>query len=275
MPEGHTLHRHASQHRGWLVGQVVRSSSPQGRFTASEVFDGRHLLDVQAWGKHLVYTFDTEHAPHVHVHLGLYGRFTPRQPPVPPPRGAVRWRLLGPGHGFDLTGPTTCARIERVGLRDLVARLGPDPLREDADPERFIDGLARRRKTIAAALMDQSLLAGVGNVYRAEILYLRRLHPHRPARDLSREEAWALWQTAADALAVGERLGWIVTTDLVRPRSVPRGQRLWVYRRHTCGGCGGPVRREPMEGRTLWWCPGCQPPSISLNPAARTSRTLP
>lgn len=258
MPEGHTLHRYAVQHRRWLVGHPVTSWSPQGRFTASEAFDGRHLLDVQAWGKHIVYTFDVEHAPHVHVHLGLFGRFGPRRAPFPPPRGAVRWRLFGPERGVDLSGPTTCARIERQGLRDLVRRLGPDPLRADADPQRFLDGLGRRRKSIAAALMDQSLLAGVGNVYRAEILFLEGLHPHRPANDLTTAEAESLWGTTARALEVGVRLGRIVTTDLERPREVPRHRKLWVYKRRECARCGHPVTREPLEGRTLYWCPSCQ-----------------
>lgn len=258
MPEGHTLHRYARQHRRWLLGQRLRSSSPQGRFTAADTLDGCTLVDVQAYGKHIVYTFDVQEAPHVHIHLGLFGRFRAQKAPYPEPRGAVRWRVQGEARGFDLSGPTRCMRLTPMHLRDLVHRLGPDPLREDADPTRFYEGLQRRRKSIAAALMDQSLIAGIGNVYRAEILFMLRLHPYRPANSIRPEEAEAIWQTTRDALDVGVRLGRIVTTDLERPREVPRYRKVWVYKRRVCTRCGGDVRRDALEQRTLHWCPACQ-----------------
>ncbi|MGC6492429.1 MAG: Fpg/Nei family DNA glycosylase [Myxococcota bacterium] len=258
MPEGHTLHRYARHHHRWLAGTTVHSSSPQGRFTGATDLDGATLLRVEAWGKHIVYTFDLDWAPHVHIHLGLFGRFRPRKMPFPEPRGAVRWRLLGPARGFDLSGPTRCARLEPHMLAELTRRLGPDPLRKDADPQRFLDGLKRRRKSIAGALMDQSLIAGIGNVYRAEILHIHRLDPYRPANDLTEEEAMAIWRTTAKALDVGVRLGRIVTTDLDRPREVPRTRKVWVYKRPICTACHTRVQVDMLEGRKLYWCPSCQ-----------------
>lgn len=258
MPEGHTLHRHARQLARAFVGHPVASSSPQGRFPGADGLDGAVVLGVEAVGKHLIARFDVPDAPWVHVHLGLFGKFVTRRVPVPPPRGAVRWRLVGPAVGVDLVGPTDCARWVDVQRRALLARLGPDPLRADADPERFVDALARRRRPIGAVLLDQAVISGIGNVYRAEILHLLRLSPYRPASDLRAAEAAQIWTLTARALDVGVRLGRIVTTDLDRPRDVPRGARVFVYKRHTCGTCGGPVRRDAMEGRTLHWCPGCQ-----------------
>lgn len=264
VPEGHTIHRLAREHRRRLTGGPLAVSSPQGRAAAAAAaLDGGELLDVDAHGKHLLYRFaDRAGEPRtLHVHLGLFGRFRPRRVPPPAPRGQVRLRLIGARHATDLSGSTACELIDPARERALLARLGPDPLRDDADPERFLAALARRRTPIAQALLDQAVIAGVGNVYRAEALHAERLDPHLPACELDARRARALWARIAAQLAGGVEDGRIITAPGARERGrrVPRREATCVYRRAACLTCGGPVAREELAGRVLWWCPACQP----------------
>jgi endonuclease-8 len=162
----------------------------------------------------------------------------------------------------DLRGPTACEVItppEVEGIRD---RLGPDPLRRDADPERAWARISRSRVAIGALLMQQEVIAGIGNVYRAEILFRHRLDPHRPGRDLPRASWDALWPDLAELMRAGVRAGRIVTTlPADRPGGrVTRDRAHYVYRRTglPCRICGTEVRTEVMVGRNLFWCPTCQ-----------------
>ena len=118
------------------------------------------------------------------MHLGLFGRFRHHDVPPPEPRGAVRLRLVGAEGAVDLSGPTACDLIGEEGRDAILARLGPDPLRDDADPERAIASLARRRLPIGAALLDQSIIAGVGNAYSDEVLHVAKLSPFALAATL-------------------------------------------------------------------------------------------
>ena len=125
MPEGHTLHRLAKQHRALLVGHVVEASSPQGRFVeGARLIDGREVVGVDAYGKHLFHRF-AGLGERLHVHLGLYGKFVTGVAPPPEPRGALRLRLVGAGHYLDLRGPTRCELITPAERTALLARLGP------------------------------------------------------------------------------------------------------------------------------------------------------
>lgn len=269
MPEGHTIHRLARDHAKLLRGHALRVTSPQGRADhAAQEVDGRTLEAVDAHGKHLLYRFAGTDAA-VHVHLGLFGRFvTRRKAPIPPPRATTRLRLTladdPDALAVDLSGATASDLLDPAQEDALRARLGPDPLREDGDPERFAANLARRRIPIGAALLDQAVVAGIGNVYRAEILHACRVDPYVPAREVDAATVRTLWDTAGAQLREGVRLNRIVTTppELVpagRPRSrLRRDERVVVYRRSTCLACGGDVVREELAMRTLFWCPACQ-----------------
>ena len=261
MPEGHTIHRAARLQSAALAGAPVTASSPQGRFAdGASLLDGRVLQGIEAVGKHLIYRFEDEVA--LHVHLGLFGRFDTHRNRVPDPRGSVRLRLAGHAATVDLRGPTTCEIIDLPDEERLMARLGPDPLRADADPERAWQRISRSRRAIGALLMDQSVLAGVGNVYRAEALHVEGLHPEREGRSLSRDEFDRLWTTIRGMLRDGERAGRIITVsaaDAGVPRSrIPRGQRTYVYRQRQCRSCGAPVRAWEMARRRAWACEQCQ-----------------
>jgi endonuclease VIII len=267
VPEGHTLHRLAATLGDALVGDRVRSTSPQGRFAESAaLLDGRVLDSTEAYGKHLFAGFGTDpFADVVHVHLGLYGRFdvTPHDGEVPDPVGQVRWRLVGERAYADLRGATACELLTPPERDALLARLGPDPLRPDADPEAAWARISRSRAPIAGLLMDQSVVAGIGNVYRAELLYRHRVDPFRPGRSLRPRQWQEMWDDLVALMADGVRVGAIrtVRAEDLAPHE-RRGRASYVYRRagDPCRVCGTRVRTTELQGRNLFWCPRCQRP---------------
>jgi len=264
VPEGHTLHRLARDLRGWFGGgQVLRVSSPQGRFADSAaLLDGCVLERTEAHGKHLFLGFPARRW--VHVHLGLYGTFVVGSLPAPAPVGALRLRITGDERYADLRGPTACELIGPAEKAVIHARLGADPLRRDAHPERSWARISASRTPMGILLMDQTVLAGVGNVFRAEVLFRHNLSPFRAGRDLSLEEWEAVWADLSVLLRDGVRRNGIVTTRVQdRPRRTRRPTReesFYVYRRagEPCRVCGTSVRTETMQGRNLFWCPTCQ-----------------
>jgi endonuclease-8 len=238
--------------------------SPQGRFAEeAALLDGGRLEAVDAVGKHLLYRWAD--APSVHVHLGLFGKFTMGPCVTPSPNARLAWESST--HVVSLSGPTICEFIDPVDEAALFDRLGPDPLaRRDDDLERLTSTLSRRSIPIGAALLDQRVAAGVGNVYRAEILFLAGIDPAIPSKRLTPEEIAALWKVTTEQLAIGERIGWIVTVDPAEvgapsAAKVPRGYRTYVYKRKgkPCRRCGTGIRSTEIAGRTIWWCPSCQP----------------
>jgi endonuclease-8 len=262
MPEGHTVHRLARDHATLLAGHPLRSASPQGRFgEGAAVVDGRVLERIEAYGKHLLYGFGDVA---VHVHLGLYGTFTTHRPLAPPPGPNVRWRFGAGDVTVDLVGPTACELYGPAEIAALRARLGPDPLRRDGRAERFFDALGRRRTPIGAALLDQTLIAGIGNVFRAEALFLCGIHPDRPAQALTQDECRALWDTLRQLLRRGVRENRIATVPpRERDRREPdgRGRHRYVYHRTglPCRVCGTPIVEWPLAARRIFACPRCQP----------------
>jgi endonuclease VIII len=243
VPEGHTIHHCAQVHRELFAGQRLAVSSPQGRFPDAALVDGAVLVGTEAWGKHLFHEYEGERF--VHVHLGIYGTFTRHDLPPPEPRPTCRMRLVGEAAAVDLVGPTRCELLDAGGRDAVVARLGPDPLRDDADPDRAWDALRKRRTPIAQVLLDQKVMAGVGNVYRAEALFTHGIDPLRPANKLTREEFDGLWQTLVELLRKG------VLEQRISERR--------IYRQEHCGECGTPVRRWDLAGRWAYACPTCQP----------------
>jgi endonuclease-8 len=179
----------------------------------------------------------------------------------------MRWEGPGPdGNGVwtDLRGATVCELITEHEVGTILARLGPDPLRRRSDPSRAFPRISRSRTPIGALLMDQEVLAGVGNVYRAEILFRHRLSPFRLGKDVD-AELWArLWADLVKLMKAGVKEGRIVTTeraDRERKRGPARLEDAhYVYRRTglPCRICGTEVRTQEMVGRNLHWCPTCQ-----------------
>ncbi|MDX3413903.1 Fpg/Nei family DNA glycosylase [Streptomyces sp. MD20-1-1] len=271
MPEGHTIHRLAEDYaQAFRADPSLRVTSPQGKFSdAAALLDRNPLRTTDAHGKHLFLGFGDRGRPEwVHIHLGLFGKVTFGPAPAPPPTDTVRLRLTGSTAYVDLRGPTTCALITEPEKRAVHDRLGPDPLRPDADPERAWRRISRSRTTVAALLMDQKVVAGVGNVYRAEVLFRHGIDPYRAGKDLTRAEWDAIWDDLVALMREGVRNNRI---DTVRPEHTPEamgrpprvddhGGEVYVYRRANlpCHICGGEIRTAGLAARNLFWCPGCQ-----------------
>ncbi|MFF3329541.1 Fpg/Nei family DNA glycosylase [Streptomyces sp. NPDC002888] len=265
MPEGHTIHRLAQDYATRFTG-VVGVSSPQGKFSDSAaLLDGSRLHTADAHGKHLFLGFAESW---IHIHLGLFGKVTFGDAPAPPPTDTVRLRLADDTAYVDLRGPTTCALITTGEKQAIHDRLGPDPLRPDSDPRAAYRRISRSRTTIAALLMDQKVVAGVGNVYRAEVLFRHRIDPYRAGKDITPAEWDALWADLVALMREGVRNNRI---DTVRPEHTPEamgrpprvddhGGEVYVYRRANlpCHICGGEIRTADLAARNLFWCPACQ-----------------
>lgn len=272
MPEGHTLFRLARDLDDAFGRGSVRVASPQGRFAAeAEVLDGQELTHAESAGKHLFVGFPGERF--IHIHLGLIGKFdiaaiTDGQ--VPLPVGQVRLRLFNESHVADLRGATQCELVGEAKRQAVLAKLGPDPLRPDADPDKAWAKIHKSHRPIGELLMDQSVLAGIGNVYRAEVLFRQKIHPLRPGNTMRKAQWDAIWADLVDLLAKGVRVGRI---DTVRPEHTPEamgrpprvddhGGEVYVYRRagQACHVCGSIVKTEELAGRNSFWCPKCQRP---------------
>jgi endonuclease-8/formamidopyrimidine-DNA glycosylase len=294
VPEGHSVHRLARQFQDVFGGQRLEVSSPQGRFVAgASLLTGHTLEEATAHGKQFFLRFD--HGLFLHVHLGLYGAWSfggdstftgsssigaPRRigeresgsgadggdyAGPPEPVGAVRVRLVSKHGWADLRGATTCAAITAAEAEAVLDRLGPDPLQNrPGDREEFIARLRRRKTAVALLLMDQSVLAGVGNIYRAEVLFRQAVDPWTPGTGIDVETAGRLWDDTVATMSDGVRDGRIVTT----PPSLwsgggvlaPDADAHFVYKREgmPCRACGTLVGVTEIGARKLYWCPGCQ-----------------
>lgn len=308
MPEGHVIHGIADALTGLLRNEVVQASSPQGRFSdGAALIDGCTFLAATAHGKHLFASFDPggQALRILHVHLGLYGVWSfalaakhplaPHRNPLltaagegmqpkviddgrsfaaPAPRGAVRIRLVGKQAVADLNGPSQCEILTAAEVEALHARLGPDPLLGNSDPTAFIRVVRSSRRAIGELLMDQSVISGVGNIYRAELLFRHRIHPATPGQRVSIRKLKQLWSDAVALLADGKRRGVVITTDEGQLREPPTGWtklaerasneeadlRWYTYRRsgRPCHRCGTLIVTAALANRTVFWCPRCQ-----------------
>lgn len=254
MPEGHLIHSIARRHAAELAGRDVAASSPQGRFAeGARAIDGRRLDDVEAYGKHLFHRFAEQL---VHVHLGRQGTFVWLPSPAPSPRPQVRLRLEAGTGAADLIAPLVC-ELGTTELRDAtVSRLGPDPLREDADVEAVRRRFASDRRAIGAVLLDQEVLSGVGNVLRSEVLFLIGLDPATPAMTLDDAAFDRLWARLVEVMGRAADVGRIVT---VSGADLPEREARFVYRQERCRRCGAPVERPVIGGREMYRCPREQP----------------
>jgi endonuclease-8 len=266
---------------------------PQGRFVDADVLDGRKLLRVMAVGKHLGYDFGKDRI--LHVHLGLQGDFTEGSGPLPAVKGALRLRMWnaaaiklpavpgeskrhawyssddGTGHidgsqvaWVELRGPTDCSVWTNAQWDALRERLGPDPLDGDS-PEKAFERIGKSKKAIGMLLMEQDVIAGVGNIYRAELLFRARQSPFTPGKDVPLAVLKTIWKDSGPLMRAGMVDRRIVTTlRKDRPSKSAKaepGEEHYVYRRNgqPCFVCGTKVMKmEGFAGRNLFWCPVCQ-----------------
>ncbi|MFF0910184.1 Fpg/Nei family DNA glycosylase [Microbacterium enclense] len=185
----------------------------------------------------------------------------------PPVVGQVRLRLLTETTCADLRGPTACVLQTPDEVAATIAKLGPDPLVDDVaeGEERFTATVRRKPTPIGLLLMDQAVVSGIGNVYRAELLFRARQNPHTPGRDVPEEVVRGIWRDWVRLLAIGVETGQMMTMDDLDPEAYRRAMahrddRHWVYHRAglPCRVCGTTVLMEEAAGRKLYWCPRCQ-----------------
>jgi formamidopyrimidine-DNA glycosylase len=267
MPEGHVIHRLADALGATFADKALHVSSPQGRFAEEAAYlDGSSLVHTEAIGKHLFLRFDVPAPEFVHIHLGLIGKL--QLEPLASPRGVVRLRIHDGATAADLRGPQWCRLVAEDVRERVFETSGPDPIRADMDPDVGFHRLRRSGKSIAALLMDQRIAAGVGNIYRAEVLFRHRLDPDVPGREITPRTWRIIYDDLVHLMAAGVRDGRI---DTVLPehspeaqgrpaRDDPHGGEVYVYRRNgqPCLVCGTEVRSRLLEGRHLYWCPRCQ-----------------
>lgn len=243
MPEGDSLHR-AAQRLQVLVGERVEVETPHPRAAVkglAQRLDGRRLEQVEAVGKNLLLHFDGGLV--LRSHLRMKGRWRVER------RGTARagrpWLVLrGAEHEAVLWNG---AVLELVGARG-APRLGPDILAEPPDYETMLVRLrSDPAREIGDALLDQRLVAGIGNLWKAEALWQARVSPWRRLEEVEEAELGLVLGAAHTLMAA----------SLEGPRPARR-----VYRRagRPCPRCGGPVRSAPQgdNARTAYWCPGCQ-----------------
>ncbi len=264
MPEGHTVQRTANDFNRLFKGQKLQIVSPQGRFaTEAKLVSGVELKLARAIGKQLFLDFTNDLT--VRIHLGIYGKwnFQAYEESLPEPFGQVRARFIGADHFADLRGPTVCEVIAKESVKAIEKRLGPDPLNpnpKNKESDRFIERVQRTKTPIGLLLMNQEVISGIGNVYRAEILFRAGISPHRPGSSLSSEQLGEIWSDAVDLMKVGVATGFMITRDELRKKKPTKSERNFVYKREglPCRICGTNISIEIMATRKLYWCVECQ-----------------
>jgi endonuclease VIII len=257
MPEGDVVWAAAQRLHAALAGRVLTRSDFRVPRAATADLTGRSVLEVRARGKHLLTR--VEGGLTVHTHLRMEGSWRIRRASAPVPRdhrvrlvlANAEWQAVGYSLGIvELLRTDQESRV--------VGHLGPDLLGPDWDPAEAVRRLREDpARPVGEALLDQSRLAGIGNMYKAETLFLRGLDPWRPVGEI--DDLEAVVELARRLLDANKERVDQSTTGTKRP-----GETSWVYGRRTCRRCGGPIRRAdqggPAQERITFWCPACQPP---------------
>lgn len=256
MPEGDSVAKSAARLRPFLVGESILSVGGTAR--SVRVNSGR-ILDasvrgIRTYGKNLVIDLDSGYS--IRVHLGMPGRWRVLPAEKSPPGSSRLVLSTQRGHAACLAAPTV--EVDRTPRIDLeLKRLGPDVLRDDFDPDVLVRrARARNDRPIAEALLDQRVVAGIGNVYKSELLFLAGLHPETRVEVVSDEALREIANRAALLMRANVHSGPRITT-----RDRRRGRELWVYDRsgEPCRRCSTPIEVSRLGDRVTFWCPTCQP----------------
>jgi endonuclease-8 len=260
MPEGDTLHRTATVLRATLLGEVVVAARARPGGARLDRVVGSRIDRVDAVGKHLLIGFDVGSTLHTHLRMeGSWHRYRPREP----------WRYLQSRAVAVIETPTAVAvcfdapTVELIETRALslhpaLATLGPDLLASEPDIPSAVARLlepSRSSMTIAEALLDQTAVAGIGNVYRSEVLWTASVDPFASPSQVGEATLQGIIRSAAAMLRAN--------LDGRPRRTRERGPRLAVYERtgRPCLRCGTAIRSTMLGElpRRLYWCPRCQP----------------
>lgn len=260
MPEGDTIHRVATTLRGALLGHTLtRVEIPRHRRPWPTV--GATITAVDARGKHLLIGSDDGLTVHTHQRMtGAWHLYRPGERWRKSARAAVV-HLVVPGHvAVCFSAPI----VEVLPTRALdrhptLSQLGPDLCEPDPDLDEVLGRLGARsgdRRSIGEALLDQRVSAGIGNVYRCDVLFLHGLHPATPVDDLDLATRRSLFHTAGQLLR-----GNLATAARTTTGKAPG--TLWVHGRggRPCRRCATPIVVEHLgdQARVVYRCPVCQP----------------
>lgn len=267
MPEGDTIFRAAAGLRRAIGGKVItgfRSDVPAVAARATAVV-GRTVAEIDPYGKHLLMRLRADGADDLvlHSHMQMEGSWHVYRPGERWWRGASRARAVIETADFVapcFDAPTVELLTEReLARHEWIRSLGPDAMADGFDEHAAATRLrARGDAPIGVAIMDQRAFAGVGNVYKSEVLFIRRISPFARVRELSDDELRGLIAESRVQLRANRTGAWPRTT---RPRA-RRGEELWVYDRagKPCRACGTTIalRRQGDAGRATYYCPSCQ-----------------
>lgn len=281
MPEGDTIHRVAEVMRRTLGDDeiVAARARPGGAQLARVV--GSRVKAVRTRGKHLLIDFDAGLTLHTHLQMhGSWHRYRPGERWRAPADDAVAVLETERAVAVCFGAPTVeLVETRALGLHPVLAQLGPDLLDPEPDIEEAVRRMAGTDRTIAEAVLDQRLVAGIGNVYRSEILFIERLDPFAGAATLSTATLTRLLETSRDLLRAnvggGDRVTMPDASGALPDASAAGSQsrERWVYGRtgRPCRRCGTPVRSRRLGAlaRRLFWCPRCQARSTSEPAPAR------
>ncbi|HVV83883.1 MAG TPA: DNA-formamidopyrimidine glycosylase family protein [Kofleriaceae bacterium] len=274
MPEGDTVHRVATSLRGLLVGTPLARVRIAG-VTRAELA-GTTVAAITPHGKHMM--IDTANGWQLRVHLGMPGRWRRYRAPATAPAAASLVLSTATDDFACLNAPTVELTARRDPRRSrAVAALGPDLLADDFDPAVAV---ARARAAgatpIGVVLLDQRVAAGIGNVYKSEVLWLERQSPFTPTSALTDDQLTALYARARTLMRANLGPGARMT------RTGPRGdraadERTWVYgrARRACTRCGAAIvtALQGEQLRRTYYCPTCQhDPRAPAPPPPRRTR---
>jgi endonuclease-8 len=264
VPEGDTIFQTAAALRPLLVGREVLAASARAPGPQIARVVGSHVVSVEPLGKHMVIRFDNGLALHTHLRMsGTWHRYAPGEP-WKIPAWKARVVLEVPEHVVVCFNAPVAELMEdrAVELHPALVALGPDLLRSDFDPDVAFERLrARPDMQVAEALLDQRAMAGIGNAFKSEILFVESVHPWTPVSAVGDDKLRTLIATAQRLLAQNATPG---RPHRVTTRGDPAARSsLWVYGRanRPCARCGTPirVRRQGALNRPTYWCPRCQP----------------
>jgi endonuclease-8 len=270
VPEGDTLHRIAAGLRPFLVGRTVTSATARQPGPRAELLVGVRIDSVESAGKNLLIRF--EGGLELRTHLGMHGswhRYSPGERWLrSPARARIAIEVAG-AVAVCFDAPTVeLYEVRAKPVHRTLAALGPDLLSPDFGAADLAEAVRRLRAadspTIAEALLDQRALAGIGNVYKNEALFVERVDPFAPLAVVDDATLRRLVETARRMLRAN-LAGGPRTTTSERPDDLRRTGRLWVYGRagRPCRRCGEVVESRPhgRNNRRTFWCPGCQQPA--------------
>jgi formamidopyrimidine-DNA glycosylase len=260
--------------RAWASGRrIVRAEASQGAarifrpsrpIALARALEGARLVEVGRRGKHLLLALERDGTPvGLLAHLGMTGKWLRRGPAEPPPRFSRARLVLDDGAALHFSDMRLFGRLRvvpgaRFGEVPEVAALGPDPLADGIDPAALGEALRRSRLPVKVRIMDQRVIAGVGNIYASEALFRARVDPRRRADSLSRAEVGRLARAVLEAMRDG-----IARQESPEITYVEEGGEnpFLVYAREgeRCPRCRrATLQRVVQAQRSTFFCPRCQ-----------------